>query len=64
MHRVATADARKRFAEIVHTARRRGQRTKITLYGKTAAIVIPKEDLQRLEDCERTQQAKRKAGAR
>jgi prevent-host-death family protein len=65
MQRVATAEARKRFAEIIQTARRRGQRTKITQYGKTAAILIPKEDMKRLEECERAQQARtRRAGAR
>jgi prevent-host-death family protein len=54
MQRVSKADARKRFAQIVTDAGHGGQRIKITHYGKTIAVLIPKADLQRLQDCEQT----------
>ena len=68
MQRVAKADARKRFAEIVTDAGHGGERIKITHYGKTIAVLIPAKDLKRLQDCEATPQApstkarRRKAG--
>ena len=31
----------------------RGQRIKLTRYDKTQAVIISKEDLSRLEECER-----------
>lgn len=61
MQRVAKADARKRFAEIVTDAGHRGKRVKITHYGKTIAVLIPKADLTRLQNCE---EKKSPAGAR
>jgi len=33
----------------------RGERIKVTRYGKTLAILISKRDLQALEDCEKGQ---------
>ena len=51
--RVPTAVARKQFARMVDKGSR-GQRIKLTRYDKTQAVIISKEDLSRLEDCERT----------
>jgi len=51
--RVPTAVARKQFARIVDKGSR-GQRIKLTRYNKTQAVIISKEDLSRLEECERT----------
>jgi len=31
----------------------RGERIKVTRYNKTAAVLIPKRDLERLQDCEK-----------
>jgi prevent-host-death family protein len=59
MRRVAKADARMRFAEIV-TSADKGERVKITHYGKTIAVLISTEDLRRLQDCETTRPAKGK----
>jgi len=49
--RIATANARKGFAELVQRSAG-GERIKLTRYGKTQAIMIPKSDLALLEDCE------------
>jgi len=49
--RIATAGARKNFASLVARSAA-GERIKLTRYNKTVAIVIPKKDLERLEDCE------------
>ena len=49
--RMATAGAsRLRFTCAADAA---GERIKLTRYNKTVAIVIPKQDLARLEDCEK-----------
>jgi antitoxin (DNA-binding transcriptional repressor) of toxin-antitoxin stability system len=65
--RIATANARKGFAEIVQRSAS-GERIKLTRYGKTQAILIPKSDLALLEDCESTRtrpaRAPRKAPVR
>ena len=50
--RIATAGARKNFASLVRRSAA-GERIKLTRYNKTVAIVIPKQDLERLEDCEK-----------
>jgi prevent-host-death family protein len=50
--RIATAGARKNFASLVARSAA-GERIKLTRYNKTVAIVIPKKDLERLEDCEK-----------
>ncbi len=50
--RIATAGARKRFASLVKQAAR-GERVKITRYNKTAVVMIPKHDLEALEECEK-----------
>ncbi len=54
--RIATAGARKNFASIVARSAA-GERIKLTRYNKTVAIVIPKKDLERLEDCEKQPEA-------
>jgi PHD/YefM family antitoxin component YafN of YafNO toxin-antitoxin module len=51
--RVPTAIARKQFARMVEKGSR-GQRIKLTRYDKTQAVIISKEDLSRLEECERS----------
>jgi prevent-host-death family protein len=61
--RVAKADARKRFAEIVTDAGHGGERIKITHYGKTLAVLIPAADLKRLQDCEGSKAKARKRSA-
>ena len=58
--RIAMAGARKHLASIVKRSAR-GERIKITRYNKTAGVLIPKRDLEALEDCEK-QAAARKAG--
>lgn len=50
--RIATAGARKNFASLVRRSAA-GERIKLTRYNKTVAIVIPKADLEVLEDCEK-----------
>jgi antitoxin (DNA-binding transcriptional repressor) of toxin-antitoxin stability system len=64
--RIATANARKGFADLVQRSAS-GERIKLTRYGKTQAILIPKSDLAMLEDCEgnaRPRRPQRKAPAR
>jgi prevent-host-death family protein len=51
--RIAAADARRDFSEVVQQSSR-GERIKLTRYGKTQAVLIPARDLERLEDCEST----------
>jgi prevent-host-death family protein len=50
-NRVQVARFRKDFANIVNRSAR-GERIKLTRYGTTLAVIVPKADLQRLEDCE------------
>ena len=50
---MAKAEARRRFSEVTTRVGRRGERVKITHYGKTLAILVSKQDLQKLDDCER-----------
>lgn len=52
MLRIAKTQARKRFAEVLTRAGHKGERVKITHYGKTLAVVIPTGDLRKLQDCE------------
>ena len=52
MRRIQAAGARKHFSSLV-TKAVAGERIKVTRYNKTAAILISKRDLQRLEECER-----------
>jgi prevent-host-death family protein len=56
--RVSTAQAREDLAKVVRRTAR-GERIKLTRYGKTQAILIPKRDLEALEECEQTETAKK-----
>ena len=49
---MAKAEARRRFSEVTTRVGRRGERVKITHYGKTLAVLVSKKDLERLNDCE------------
>jgi prevent-host-death family protein len=55
--KIATAGARKHFASLVKQSAR-GERIKITRYNKTSVVLIPKRDLEALENCEREAAAK------
>lgn len=50
--RMSTADARKDFAALLRSSSK-GERIKLTRYNKTVAVLIPKQDLDELEDCQR-----------
>ncbi len=58
MVRIAKSEARRRFAEVI-TRSQNGERVKVTHYGKTIAVIVPTEDLERLEDCEQRAASKR-----
>ncbi len=51
MRRIQAAGARQNFSSLVKKSQA-GERIKLTRYNKTAAILIPKRDLERLEECE------------
>jgi prevent-host-death family protein len=59
--RIAAAGARKHFASLVKQSAR-GERIKITRYNKTAVVLIPKRDLEALEDCEKESADQKKTG--
>jgi prevent-host-death family protein len=59
MRRLQAAAARKNFSALV-TKSAAGERIKVTRYNKTAAVLIPKRDLERLQDCEKGLSAPRK----
>ncbi len=50
--RMSTAEARKDFAALLRSSAK-GERIKLTRYNKTVAVLIPKQDLDELEDCQR-----------
>jgi prevent-host-death family protein len=50
-HRIQVHQARKDFASVVGRSAR-GERIKVTRYGRTLAAIVSKSDLERLEDCE------------
>jgi len=56
MRRVKSAGARKHFGSLI-TKSQMGERIKVTRYNKTAAVLISKRDLAKLEDCEKAGQA-------
>jgi prevent-host-death family protein len=60
--RLPTAKARGDFAKVVRRTAR-GERIKLTRYGKTQAVLIPKHDLEALENCEGDAAAKKAATA-
>jgi prevent-host-death family protein len=49
---MSTAEARKDFAALLRSSAK-GERIKLTRYNKTVAVLIPKQDLDELEDCQR-----------
>jgi prevent-host-death family protein len=49
--RIQVAKARKDFAGLMERSAK-GERIKVTRYGRTLAAIIPKADLEKLEDCE------------
>jgi prevent-host-death family protein len=51
--RIPKTDARKNFSEVISRAGHKGERVKVTHYGRTLAAIVPKSDLEKLEDCER-----------
>ena len=61
MRRIKAAAARKLFGSMV-TKSQMGERIKVTRYNKTAAVLISKRDLEKLEDCEKTDAEKRARG--
>ena len=66
MRRIQATGARQNFSSLV-TKSAAGERIKVTRYNKTAAVLIPKRDLERLEECEKAAEAaggKRARGGR
>jgi prevent-host-death family protein len=64
MRRIQAAGARKHFSSLVDRSQA-GERIKVTRYNKTAAILVSKRDLERLEECEKSDDvAKRTRGTR
>jgi prevent-host-death family protein len=66
MRRIQAAGARQNFSSLVKKSQA-GERIKLTRYNKTAAILVPKRDLERLEECEKetaSTGSKRARGAR
>jgi prevent-host-death family protein len=62
MVRIAKSEARKNFSDVVTRAGRRGERVKITHYGKTLAILISPRELEGLDECERQRRASGSGG--
>jgi prevent-host-death family protein len=60
--RVSTAEVREDLAKVVRRTAQ-GERIKVTRYGKTLAVLIPKRDLEALEGCEKAAAEKKKAAA-
>jgi prevent-host-death family protein len=59
--RLPTAVARKGFASVLRDSAK-GERIKLTRYNKTVAVIIPKKDLDELEDCQKAQGKQEGAG--
>jgi prevent-host-death family protein len=59
-NRIQAAKARRDFSNVVDRCAR-GERIKVTRYGRTLAVIVPKGDLAKLEDCE---QDRKEAAAR
>ena len=64
MIRIAKAEARRRFSEVTTRVGRRGERVKITHYGKTLAVLVSKQDFEKLGDCEQRTTGIRRDSAR
>jgi len=63
MRRVQAAGARKNFSSLVSKSAA-GERIKVTRYNKTVAVLIPKHDLEKLEDCEEDRDGKAEPSAK
>jgi prevent-host-death family protein len=50
--RMSTAEARKDFAALLRSSEA-GERIKLTRYNKTVAVLVSKQDLDELEECQR-----------
>jgi antitoxin (DNA-binding transcriptional repressor) of toxin-antitoxin stability system len=51
LKRVAMAEARASLADLADEIRRRGQRVKLTRYGRTVLWLVPPEDGKLLDEC-------------
>jgi hypothetical protein len=51
LRRIAMAEARATLSDLAEEIRRRGQRVKLTRYGRTMLYLVPPEDGQLLDDC-------------
>jgi prevent-host-death family protein len=51
--RISVAAARRDFAKILARAAKRGARIKVTRYRTTLAGIVSRDDLARLEECEK-----------
>jgi hypothetical protein len=49
--RVAMAEARASLSDLADEIRRRGQRVKLTRYGRTMLYLVPPEDGKLLDEC-------------
>ena len=61
--RLPTAVARKGFASVLRDSAK-GERIKLTRYNKTVAVIIPKKDLDELEDCQKARDNQESAARR
>ncbi len=61
--RVPVAGARASLKRLVERVKEKGERVRLTRYGKTQAIIVPVEDVTLLEECQEELQdcAKRRA---
>jgi prevent-host-death family protein len=60
---IPKTEARKRFAEVIRRGQK-GERVKVTHYGRTQAAIVSKADLEKLEDCERAPADRRRGRSR
>ena len=51
LRRVAMAEARASLSDLADDIRRRGQRIKLTRYGRTMMYLVPPEDGRLLDEC-------------
>lgn len=61
--RMSTAEARKDFAALLRSSAA-GERIKLTRYNKTVAVLIPKHDLDELEECQQRRRRLKERGGR
>ncbi len=51
LRRIAMAEARASLSDLADEIRRRGQRVKLTRYGRTMLYLVPPEDGKLLDEC-------------